>query len=75
MTYKGGVKAIPETDEEWLLAASEHDVTYGESPTVYANDQPVDYPPIEAQEAIAREIADGAAMGSVEVGGVTYSWD
>lgn len=44
-------------------------------PTVYANGQPAACPPIEAQEAIAQEIADGAAMGSVEVGGVTYSWD
>jgi hypothetical protein len=42
---------------------------------VYVNGQPVACPPIDAQEAIAKEIADGAAMGSVTVGGVTYSWD
>jgi hypothetical protein len=43
--------------------------------TVYADGKLVENIPTEAREAIAREIADGAAVGSVVVSGVTYSWD
>ena len=55
--------------------AAERIIAGGENLTVYVTGQPVACPPITAQEVIAREIADGAAVGSVEVGGVTYSWD
>jgi hypothetical protein len=62
-----------DTSAAWEIV--EGAVRLMERPTVYTNGKPAENIPTEARETIAREIADGAAVGSVVVAGVTYSWD
>jgi hypothetical protein len=47
------------------------------SPTIYRDGKEVlvSEIPVEAMAKIQAEVAEGAAFGSVVVGGATYSWD